>query len=377
MLYRLGIVLTAICVSNGLLADQAFVTSFLSNDVFMFDTASTQPATLVTTIPSPANITFSADGTTIYITSLAGDDVETFLATGPYTPTPLGVSVSSPSGIAISSDNQTGYIAAGLGSPGLYSFPTGGDFPHTATQLNATSTVIANPFLIAIQGDFAFVGDFQHSTLYQVALNATDYAATLVQSFTDRSINGITISSDGYLYISSVLTAGSIGQVLRVPVAAPASTPQLVATNINSNVGGLAASSNGSTVFVTALASVFSFPTNQGFPQTPTALSYLAIPNSTSIAIYAIPSPLNLTVQQNAIAFLLQTDLVNILNWQADPLSTVSGYNVYRNGSKIATLSNSTFTYQDHNRTKGTTCYAVTAFNANGTESFAATACSP
>jgi len=366
---------------NAVFADVAFVTSFTGNEVFAFNTQNTSvPATATTAITDPAAITFSPNGQTVYVTSLTSDDAYSFPAVGPpYAPTALGVNVATPAGIAISSDGQTGFIASGVASPGLYSFPVGGSFPHTATMLTAATTVIANPFFIAIQGSNAFVGDFQHSAIYSVSLDSTSYSATLVQSFADRSVDGLAISSDGYLYFSSLLTAGTMGQVLRVPLSSPSDTPLLVATNISTSVSGLAASSNGLTIFVTSDTSgVYSFPTNSSFPQTPTLLSSLAIPDPTNIAIFALLSPNNLTGRQVKNVYLLQTDVVNVLNWQANPLDTAAGYNIYRNGMQIASVGSSTFTYQDHNRTKGvTTCYSVTAFNENGNESAPITVCIP
>ncbi len=380
MFYHLSTLITACSLVSAAFADQAFVTSFAGNEVFAFNTQNTSvPATATTAISDPAAITFSPDGQTVYVTSLTSDDAYSFPAAGPYAPTALGVNVATPAGIAISTDGQTGFIASGVASPGLYAFPLGGSFPHTATMLTATATVIANPFFIVIQGSNAFVGDFQHSAIYSVSLNSTSYSATLVQSFADRSVAGLAISSDGYLYFSSVLTAGSIGQVLRVPLSSPSDTPLLAATNISTSVSGLAASSNGFAIFVTSdISGVYSFPINSGFPQTPTLLSSLAIPDPTSIAIHALPSPNSLTGRQIKNVYLLQTDVVNILNWQANPLETAAGYNIYRNGILIATVSSSTFTYEDHNRTKGvTTCYSVTAFDVNTNESAPITVCIP
>jgi hypothetical protein len=48
----------------------------------------------------------------------------------------------------------------------------------------------------------------------------------------------------------------------------------------------------------------------------------------------------------------------------------VTGYFIYRDGEKIATVDASTSTYQDHNRPQGvSTTYSVVAFDANGNTS--------
>ena len=69
-------------------------------------------------------------------------------------------------------------------------------------------------------------------------------------------------------------------------------------------------------------------------------------------------------------------ELFNQLQWEANsvPGSTVAGYFIYRNGVKIATLSASTFEYEDHNIKKGaTTLYSVAAFDVHGNQSLFST----
>jgi hypothetical protein len=47
----------------------------------------------------------------------------------------------------------------------------------------------------------------------------------------------------------------------------------------------------------------------------------------------------------------------------------VTGYNIYRNAVKIASVDSSTFTYEDHNVKKGAAItYAVSAVEATGEE---------
>jgi hypothetical protein len=82
-------------------------------------------------------------------------------------------------------------------------------------------------------------------------------------------------------------------------------------------------------------------------------------------------SPRNLQGSQVKNKFLLQTDLVNILNWGASSDSSVVNYFVFRNGVQIGTVSSSaSLTYEDHNRQKGVSyTYAVTAVNGSGNQS--------
>lgn len=60
----------------------------------------------------------------------------------------------------------------------------------------------------------------------------------------------------------------------------------------------------------------------------------------------------------------------NSLSWEASLSPTVVGYNIYRNGVKIATVSSTTFQYADSDIPKGSAFeYSVRAFNASGVES--------
>lgn len=104
-------------------------------------------------------------------------------------------------------------------------------------------------------------------------------------------------------------------------------------------------------------------------------LSYLPNGNPTFVQIdfQGFPDtlpPSNLQGKQKKNDFGLEYELYNQLTWSPSPSADTSGYFVYRDGKKIATLDASTYTYQDHNRKKGVTyTYAITAFNSSGGES--------
>jgi hypothetical protein len=106
------------------------------------------------------------------------------------------------------------------------------------------------------------------------------------------------------------------------------------------------------------------------------ALSYLPIGNPTSVQFdfLGYPSllepPSNLQGKQKKNVFLFQYELYNQLAWAASPSPDVSGYNIYRDGMKIATVGTSTLSYKDNNRKRGVSyLYAVTALNSTGNES--------
>lgn len=80
--------------------------------------------------------------------------------------------------------------------------------------------------------------------------------------------------------------------------------------------------------------------------------------------------PATLQGKQKKNDFGLQFELYNQLNWTASPSTDIAGYNIYRDGKKIATVNASTYTYRDNNRKKGISySYAVTAFSTTGSES--------
>jgi uncharacterized repeat protein (TIGR03803 family) len=88
---------------------------------------------------------------------------------------------------------------------------------------------------------------------------------------------------------------------------------------------------------------------------------------------FALPlPPSNLTGSQKKNNSGARYEWFNGLKWQPPALSgtEVAGYNIYRDGEKIATLPPSTLRYKDHDREKGVkTLYSVTTINVQGSES--------
>lgn len=84
----------------------------------------------------------------------------------------------------------------------------------------------------------------------------------------------------------------------------------------------------------------------------------------------AIQPPSDLRGKQKKNDFGFEYELYNQLTWRSSPTHDVAGYYIYRDGQKIAQVNAFTYTYSDHNRTKGMAyTYAITAFNAEGSES--------
>lgn len=88
------------------------------------------------------------------------------------------------------------------------------------------------------------------------------------------------------------------------------------------------------------------------------------------LGFISIEPPSNLKGKQKKNDFGLEYEFYNQLTWTPSPSQDVSGYNIYREGNKIATVDAATHSYQDHNRKKGVSYnYAVTAFNSGGESS--------
>jgi len=63
--------------------------------------------------------------------------------------------------------------------------------------------------------------------------------------------------------------------------------------------------------------------------------------------------------------FLLQKDLINLISWQVT-FSTITGYEIYRDGQLIAVLDASATSYADHNQVNRSTTYTVVAKGPGG-----------
>lgn len=99
---------------------------------------------------------------------------------------------------------------------------------------------------------------------------------------------------------------------------------------------------------VLAFDSSTGLPVGSPFPIT----ENIAFPGTFAFALSPVAPPTNLSGSQKKDDFALEYELFNQLSWNASP-SEISGYYVYRNSVKIATLDSFTLSYTDHNREKG------------------------
>lgn len=96
------------------------------------------------------------------------------------------------------------------------------------------------------------------------------------------------------------------------------------------------------------------------------------------MSLLSVAPPLNLKAEQNENKALLQTEYINILTWESNPLNknrTISSYLLYvveSDGTlkRLAELSSSTFEFWHRMQTKGAAMtYAITAVEEGGQES--------
>jgi hypothetical protein len=90
----------------------------------------------------------------------------------------------------------------------------------------------------------------------------------------------------------------------------------------------------------------------------------------TLVGSRSLQSPANFKGMQKKNNFGFMYELYNQLTWTPSPSSNITGYFIYRDGKKIATVSASTYSYQDHNRPRGVSfVYSLVAFDGRGNTS--------
>lgn len=388
MMLLMSVCLFASCLVHAT-GSIGFVTDPTDGTVYAFnvDDTSTPATVILSGFTNPSCITTSPDGNTVYFTSNAaigaGGDVYSFPLVGPFVATRLGTGIVNPIGIAISNDGSAGFVTDGTN---IWSFPTGGSPPHTATQLTSVGTAIAGPTFIVVNGATAYVGGFGNFAIDSVysfpvtnpASSQTTYNAVLDVTGNTYAVNGLVVANDGNLYFSSNVNSVLNASIFQVPLnTIPTNSPNFIIQQIFNGWYGLAVSTDGKTLYAASTGNgLYSMPTNQGVVTMPTLLSGLNLLNAFQIVVAtgtfnpAPSSPSDLTGMQKTNDFGLTYELYNVLFWQASSQGSVVGYNIYRDGGKIASVDASTLTYQDHNRKRGSTYnYSVTSFDASGNES--------
>lgn len=280
---------------------------------------------------------------------------------------PVSTGTIVPDSIVISPDGSRVYVASSDGNINIFDadlvpamgspFPSGVPNCHSIT-LNPAGTLIyvgttdvmsdhyvavltANIPPIPILGSPFYAGGMNSG---EIAVNDT-YIYVANSNGTSNNLGVLDVLTYAQIPGSPFLTMG----MLPSPLALNPSGTRLYVANIGSN---------DITIFDPATLNILGPLFMSGGP-TPIAFAF-------GIGLLA---PSNLQGQQKINDFGIEYEYFNLLTWNAST-STVAGYYVYRDGSKIATLESGSLQYEDHNRKKGvTTEYSVTSFDISGNES--------
>jgi YVTN family beta-propeller protein len=337
--------------------------------LFVIDIASSMVTESVP-LPNPREVAVSPDGKTVYVTDQGGIPSVYAIDTTLLIPVAITNGLTpflDPLGVAFSPDGTLAYVAD-AGSQEVYVIDTSS---HTVTHTvidNLPYPAFANPVGVVFShdGTLAYVTDFASSTLYKIDV-ATHSVNGDINGAPFTSPFGIAITPDGKsLYVTDtggtpsviVVDTNSFTASSLPPPATPLLTPVAVAMTPDGSQAFVTDAGNGIVYRIDTSSNMFD-GTITGF-SSPTGIGLFA----------AMGSPQNLTGKQKKNDFGTVYELFNQLNWEASSSATTVGYFVYRDGTKIAILNAATLEYQDHNRKKGVvTLYAVTAFDAGGSES--------
>lgn len=163
-----------------------------------------------------------------------------------------------------------------------------------------------------------------------------------------------------------------------VAVTGPASLAGTLEINLDSNA------IPGTYIILTSSGITGTFDSVTFVGATPNySLSYLPIGNPTFVQFnfLGFPSlepPSNFKGQQLKNDFGFEYELYNQLTWTPSQSRGITGYMIYRDGEKIATVNSSTDSYQDHNQPRDVVAvYSLVAFDGNGTMSVSVTVTVP
>jgi YVTN family beta-propeller protein len=268
------------------------------------------------------------------------------------------IMVQGPDDLAITPDGRYVYVTVNTGTNAVQVI-------DTTTNTVVQTILMPSPESIAItpDGKYAYVTNQGADTVSVIEI-ATNTIVTTIPTLINP--DQIAITPNGKTAYVGYFDPNPGVSVIDIAT----NTLTQTISGINTALG-IAVDPTGSLVYVT------NQPANSVIViQTATNTISTTIPvgtNPIGVAFTPVASaPLNLTGgQQRGTDSGLEREYVNVIQWEANPdVFGATGYNVYRNGVKIATVSATTFQYEDHNQRKGATVmYAVTSFSAGGSES--------
>ena len=335
-------------------SDIAYVIALVPNNITVFNI---NTLTTIATIPFGSSqinaIAMAPDGSTLYVLNTNSGlstayvsliDTNTNIVTSPIT---LTGGLQGQADVIVSPDGSTLYVAnITSGTITVVDIVTTGQ--STITSLPPGYPLSGAAFLaITPNGEKICVANGSNNWTSQVDLTVTP-PSSAISTNSVNSISFIALTPDGATgYLSSqngLVPSDSNIEILDVAsntVTGNISTGGFSITNPN----GIAITANGSKGYIA-----------NGYNLSTSSIGYLSIFNTNLVPL----PPTNLRARAQANRFLVQTDLINTITWQA-PSSGIApvSYKLYRDAGLtqlIATVSaSSVLQYQDHNRQYQTT----------------------
>lgn len=366
--------LTFFGFSNGAFATIVLVANYSSNQITAYDDVTGEqigtPFPITEDLTNPIGLATNPAKTLLYVANQNGGTINIYnLLTGQKVSTFLS-GLTNPSGICLNADGSTLYVADFGAVANAYDTGTGAIVGTYSAGINGCSDVALSP-----DEGTLYVSNYNghNVTVYNQATGSELSFSPITPG--GGAVPALDLSLDGNLLYVCNLGASTVS-IYNALTGATVSAAFLTAADGLNAPNAMRFNDDGTLLFVGNAGdnTVLGFDIN-GSP----TLSVLTITDSINYpAGFAfMPSPIlpptQLIGSQKRDDFALEYELFNQLAWNTS-LSEVSGYYVYRNNIKIATLNASTLRYTDHNRKKGVaTIYSVTAFDATGVESPAAT----
>lgn len=313
-------------------ANKIFITNDISADISVLDAMTLAPigASPYSNVGIfPDFLAINPTGTSLYVTDRTNSTVVKLNATTLLPENGPTSTVATPVTIAISPDGSLVYVGTAAQDTLVFN----------ATNLALIGTHPAGTgdlaqIVLSPDGSRLYVTDEDTLSNNVFGFNTNDFSAIAGSPINSGGIapKGITINSTGTrLYVTN-RTSVNVSEIN---------------TNDFTLIGTHPSGSSNDPVFITITPHQ---PTPPPPPPPPPPPSSVTPPN-------------NLSGKQKKNDFGYEFELFNLLEWSPSNTAGVNGYNVYRNGTKIATLNAATLKYQDHNRPKGvSTLYSVTAF---------------
>lgn len=345
---------------------QAYVSNFSNSTVAILDIATnTIIGTVVdsgATINTPYAIAFTPDGTKAYITNKALFG---------------GVSIVN------TATNMVTGIVTDLGTPTLsestaVAFTPNGLLAYVANIANSPSTVsiidVASDTVLGIVND----PDNTFQLPLGIAFTPDGTKAYVANNqFFAPSVSIVNVGTGTVTGLVTDINPATLLAPFNIVITADGTTAYVTISS-NNNLGSTVSMINVITDTVTGIVGNSDFAVPTGLAITPDGTQiYVVNEGNSTISIIGIPqtNPINFQGCKTKNVFLMRTDFINKLTWEAPASGIPVSYNLYRDAAltQLITAVPGTITqYYDHNRNPSVTyTYYLTAADASGAMSAA------